>query len=270
MIAPPARFTPSDMVLRVDALAKTFPGGVRAVRDVSFTVGPGELIALVGESGCGKTTTLKCINRLLDPTSGLIEVEGEDICGLDPVDLRRRIGWVMQGDGLFPHLSVAQNITVTPRLLGWDKATISNQVDELLTLVRLNPDLYRDRLPSDMSGGQRQRVGVARALAARPNLILMDEPFGALDPITRDSLREDVMALKARLNFAAVLVTHDMAEALLTADRIAVVDKGEIIQYGTPAELLAKPAGPLVERMLETPLREAKRVRELTEGAGHA
>jgi osmoprotectant transport system ATP-binding protein len=257
------------MILRVDALAKTFPGGVKAVSDVSFSVGAGELVALVGESGCGKTTTLKCINRLLDPTSGQIEVEGEDIFALDPVILRRRIGWVMQGDGLFPHLTVAQNITVTPRLLGWQTPDLSDQVDELLTLVRLKPDLYKNRLPSELSGGQRQRVGVARALAARPNLILMDEPFGALDPITRDGLREDVMALKAKLNFAAVLVTHDMAEALLTADRIAVMDKGQIIQYGTPAELLAKPAGPMVERMLETPLREARRVRELTEGTGH-
>jgi osmoprotectant transport system ATP-binding protein len=257
------------MVLRVSALAKTFGGEVEAVRDVSFEVGPGELVALVGESGCGKTTTLKCINRLLEPSSGTILVEGEDIQAIDPVALRRRIGWVMQGDGLFPHLSASANITVTPRLLGWDKADISTRVDELLELVRLDPDEFRDRLPAQMSGGQRQRVGVARALAARSNLILMDEPFGALDPITRDGLREDVMALKAKLNFAAVLVTHDMAEALLTADRIAVMDQGRVVQYGTPADLLAAPAGPLVERMLETPLREARRVRDLTEGAGH-
>ncbi len=257
------------MVLRVDALAKSFPGGVEAVRDVSFEVGPGELVALVGESGCGKTTTLKCINRLLEPTSGLIEVEGADVSASDAVSLRRQIGWVMQGDGLFPHLTAAQNITVTPRLLNWDSDALSARVDELLELVRLDPEAFRDRLPSQMSGGQRQRVGVARALAARPNLILMDEPFGALDPITRDGLREDVMALKAKLSFAAVLVTHDMAEALLTADRIAVMDAGEIVQYGTPSELLASPAGSLVERMLETPLREARRVRDLTEGTGH-
>jgi len=257
------------MVLRVDGLAKTFPGGVKAVRDVSFEVGAGELVALVGESGCGKTTTLKCINRLLEPSDGYIQLEGEDIQSIDPVALRRRIGWVMQGDGLFPHLTVAANITVTPRLLGWDKADLAARVDELLELVRLDPDEFRDRLPAQMSGGQRQRVGVARALAARSNLILMDEPFGALDPITRDGLREDVMALKTKLNFAAVLVTHDMAEALLTADRIAVMDQGQVVQYGTPAELLAAPAGALVERMLETPLREARRVRDLTERAGH-
>ncbi len=254
------------MILNVEALAKRFPGGVEAVRDVSFQADAGELVALVGESGCGKTTTLKCINRLLEPSGGRIEVDGADVTATDAVALRRRIGWVMQGDGLFPHLSAAANIAVTPKLLGWPDAEIAARVDELLDLVRLNPDEFRDRRPSDMSGGQRQRVGVARALASRSKLILMDEPFGALDPITRDGLRTDVMALKDKLGFAAVLVTHDMAEALLTADRIAVMDQGRIIQYGAPSDLLAHPADPIVERMLETPLREARRVRELTEG----
>lgn len=257
------------MILSVEALAKRFPGGVEAVRDVSFQVDAGELVALVGESGCGKTTTLKCINRLLEPSAGRIKVEGEDVAGIDAVALRRRIGWVMQGDGLFPHLTAAANIAVTPKLLGWPAADIAARVDELLQLVRLDPDEFRDRRPADMSGGQRQRVGVARALASRSNLVLMDEPFGALDPITRDGLRSDVMALKDKLGFAAVLVTHDMAEALLTADRIAVMDQGRIIQYGAPSELLDQPADPIVERMLETPLREARRVRELTEGGAH-
>ena len=254
------------MILRVEALAKSFPDGVDAVRDVSFAAGAGELVALVGESGCGKTTTLKCINRLLEPSAGRIEVDGEDVADADSVALRRRIGWVMQGDGLFPHLSAAANIAVTPQLLGWPDAEIAARVDELLDLVRLDPDQFRDRRPADMSGGQRQRVGVARALASRPNLILMDEPFGALDPITRDALRSDVMTLKDKLGFAAVLVTHDMAEALLAADRIAVMDQGRIVQYGAPSDLLAKPADPIVERMLETPLREARRVRDLTAG----
>ena len=254
------------MILRVEALAKSFPDGADAVRDVSFAAGAGELVALVGESGCGKTTTLKCINRLLEPSAGRIEVDGEDVADADSVALRRRIGWVMQGDGLFPHLSAAANIAVTPQLLGWPDAEIAARVDELLDLVRLDPDQFRDRRPADMSGGQRQRVGVARALASRPNLILMDEPFGALDPITRDALRSDVMALKDKLGFAAVLVTHDMAEALLAADRIAVMDQGRIVQYGAPSDLLAKPADPIVERMLETPLREARRVRDLTKG----
>ena len=253
------------MILNVEALAKTFPGGVDAVRDVSFTADAGELIALVGESGCGKTTTLKCINRLLEPSAGRIAVEGEDVTTIDPVALRRKIGWVMQGDGLFPHLTAAANIAVTPKLLGWSRSEVASRVDELLDLVRLDPGHFRNRRPADMSGGQRQRVGVARALATRPNLILMDEPFGALDPITRDGLRSDVMALKDKLGFAAILVTHDMAEALLTADRIAVMDQGRVIQYGTPSELLSRPADAIVERMLDTPLREARRVRDLTE-----
>ena len=251
------------MILEVDQLAKRFAGGVDAVCDVSFTAKAGELIALVGESGCGKTTTLKCINRLHEPTGGRIRVEGEDSRGLDPVLLRRRIGWVMQGDGLFPHMSAGANIAAGPKLLGWDAARIAERVDELLDLVRLDPATYRDRLPRHLSGGQRQRIGVARALAAGPRLVLLDEPFGALDPITRDGLRADFAELQARLGFAAVLVTHDMAEALLMADRIAVMEAGRILQYDTPSALLAAPAGQTVTRMLESPLREAHRVEAL-------
>lgn len=255
------------MILQVDQLAKRFPGGVEAVADVSFSAEEGELIALVGESGCGKTTTLKCINRLHEPSAGRILVEGEPIDGLDPVALRRRIGWVMQGDGLFPHMTAAANIAVGPRLLGWPAHRIAARVDELLALVRLDPDIYRSRLPRQLSGGQRQRVGVARALAAGPKLVLMDEPFGALDPITRDGLRADFAELQARLKFAAVIVTHDMAEALLMADRIAVMESGRILQYDTPAAMLAAPAGETVARMLESPLREAERVSALKAGA---
>ena len=255
------------MILRVDQLAKRFPGGVEAVAEVSFSAGQGELVALVGESGCGKTTTLKCINRLHEPSAGRVLIGDEDIQDLDPVALRRRIGWVMQGDGLFPHMSAAANIAVGPKLLGWDKARIAARVDELLTLVRLDPASYRDRLPRQLSGGQRQRIGVARALAAGPHLVLMDEPFGALDPITRDGLRADFADLQARLKFAAVLVTHDMAEALLMADRIAVMEAGRILQYDTPSALLAAPAGETVARMLESPLRDAERVGALTAGA---
>ncbi|MGJ3231129.1 MAG: ATP-binding cassette domain-containing protein [Oceanicaulis sp.] len=255
--------------LSVQALAKTFPGGIQAVRDVSFTAGPGELVALVGESGCGKTTTLKCVNRLLEPSSGRIEIDGEDVAGLDPVALRRRIGWVMQGDGLFPHYSVFDNIAVVPRLLGWEPGRIAARVEELLKLVRLDPGEFARRKPAALSGGQRQRVGVARALAAGPGLMLMDEPFGALDPLTRDALREDVAALQAGLGFAAVMVTHDMAEALLLATRIAVMHQGEVIQYDTPERLLAAPADARVTRMLESPLREAARIDALRTGAGH-
>lgn len=256
-------------LLNVQALAKTFPGGVQAVSDVSFTAGPGELVALVGESGCGKTTTLKCVNRLLEPTAGGIEIDGEDIAGLDPVALRRRIGWVMQGDGLFPHYTVAENIAVVPRLLDWDTARIAARVEELLQLVRLDPAEFAHRKPASLSGGQRQRVGVARALATGPGLMLMDEPFGALDPITRDGLREDVAALQAELQFAAVMVTHDMAEALLLATRIAVMHEGAVIQYDTPERLLAAPADERVTRMLESPLREAGRIGALRDGAVH-
>jgi osmoprotectant transport system ATP-binding protein len=240
------------------------------VADVSFAAAEGELVALVGESGCGKTTTLKCINRLHEPTSGRVLIDGEDAQGLDAVMLRRRIGWVMQGDGLFPHMSAAANIAVGPTLLGWDASRIAARIDELLELVRLDPDEYRHRLPSQLSGGQRQRIGVARALAAGPRLVLMDEPFGALDPITRDALREDFAALQDRLGFAAVLVTHDMAEALLLADRIAVMDRGLVLQYDTPSALLARPAGQVVSRMLESPLREADRVAALKADAERA
>lgn len=256
------------MILRVDQLSKVYDGGVRAVDLVSFEVDAGELVALVGESGCGKTTTLKTINRLLEPSSGRILIDGEDIADGDPVALRRRIGWVMQGDGLFPHLTVGENIAVAPKLLNWDAGRIAERVEAMLELVQLDPETFRDRRPAALSGGQRQRVGVARALASGPKLLLLDEPFGALDPITRDALRRDFAALQAQLGFAAVMVTHDMAEALLMADRIAVMHDGRVLQYDTPAALLRSPAEPRVERMLESPLKEADRVQALRAGAG--
>jgi len=251
------------LVLDVQALTKTFAGGVTAVDAASFTVGPGALLALVGESGCGKTTTLKMINRLLEPSAGTVSFDGDDVSGLDPVLLRRRMGWVMQGDGLFPHFTVSENIAVTPRLAGWDAARTRTRIRVLLELVQLDPSEFEHRYPAELSGGQRQRVGLARALAAEPPLLLMDEPFGALDPITRDSLREDVQDLRARLGFAAVMVTHDMAEALLLADEIAVMRSGQIVQLGTPSQLLSDPADPYVETLLATPRREAERVAAL-------
>lgn len=257
-------------LLRVAALAKTFRGGVQAVRDVSFDVWPGELVALVGESGCGKTTTLKCVNRLLEPSAGRIEIGGEDARALDAVALRRRIGWVMQGDGLFPHMTVAQNIAIVPELLGWERARIASRVREMLTLVRLDAAQFAQRRPAELSGGQRQRVGLARALAGGASLMLMDEPFGALDPLTRDGLRTEMMALQAELGFGAVLVTHDMAEALLLATRIAVMHEGRIVRYGAPQDVLADPGDPRVARMLESPLREAERVDELRAAGGRA
>lgn len=251
------------MILSVDQLEKTYRGGVKAVRDVSFDMDAGELLALVGESGCGKTTTLKCINRLLEPSAGRVLVEDEDAAGLDPVSLRRRIGWVMQGDGLFPHMSVGDNVAVTLRLLDWAPQQISHRVDDVLELVRLDPAQFRDRRPGTLSGGQRQRVGVARALAAGSRLVLMDEPFGALDPITRDALRRDFIDLQRRMGFAAVMVTHDLAEALLMADRIAVMHDGEIVQSGTPKALLSAPGHAIVRTMLESPIHEADAVQAL-------
>ncbi len=253
------------MILQVERLAKTYPGGVEAVRDVSFAAGEGELIALVGESGCGKTTTLKMINRLLEPSAGQVVIEGENARAIDPVDLRRRVGWVMQSDGLFPHFTVAENIGITPSLLGWDRDRIAARVDALLELVRLDPDEYRERRPRRLSGGQRQRVGLARALAVSPRLVLMDEPFGALDPLTRAALRDDVGELRGRLGFAAVMVTHDMAEALQLADRIAVIEAGRILQYDTPRALLAAPADDTVARLVAAPLKDAEAVNRLKE-----
>lgn len=254
---------PARPVLDIRAVSKTYPGGVEAVRRVSIQVGRGELLALAGESGCGKTTVLKMINRLEDASGGSIFYEGEDIAGRDPVALRREIGWVMQGDGLFPHLTVRENVAIIPRLLGWTADDISNRVTEMLELVQLPVNDYGARYPAELSGGQRQRVGFARALAGRPDLLLMDEPFSALDPITRDSLQQEFRSLQAELGFSAVMVTHDMAEALIMADRIAVMADGEIVQHGTPSDLLANPASDYVSGLLETPRRQMRAIREL-------
>ncbi|MHA6286962.1 ATP-binding cassette domain-containing protein [Maricaulis sp. CAU 1757] len=251
-------------VLEVREVFKTFPDGTEAVQGVSLDLQSRDVLALVGESGCGKTTLLKLMNRLEDLSGGSILYEGRDIAGLDPVRLRRRLGWVMQGDGLFPHLSVGENVAIVPRLLGWSKSDIAARVDEMLSLVRLEPGEYRDRSPGDLSGGQRQRVGFARALAGKPDVLLMDEPFSALDPVTRDALQQDFKALQAELGFAAILVTHDMAEALLLADRIAVMLAGRIVQEDTPARLLAEPAVAYVAGLLDTPRRQARAIADLT------
>jgi osmoprotectant transport system ATP-binding protein len=254
---------PAAPVLEIRAVSKTYPGGVEAVRGVSLKVERGELLVLAGESGCGKTTLLKLINRLEDASGGSILYEGRDIAGTDPVALRREIGWVMQGDGLFPHLTVRENVAIIPRLLGWAAADVRARTDEMLELVQLAPGDYAARSPAELSGGQRQRVGFARAFAGRPDLILMDEPFSALDPITRDTLQQEFRSLQARLGFSAVMVTHDMAEALIMADRIAVMHGGEIVQQGTPADLLANPAGEYVSGLLDTPRRQMRAIREL-------
>jgi osmoprotectant transport system ATP-binding protein len=256
-------------LIRFRNVSKSYDGGQRfAVRDVTLRIEAGEWVALLGASGSGKTTTLKLVNRLLEPTSGSVEVAGQDVARVDPAVLRRGIGYVFQGVGLFPHLSVAENVAVVPELLGWPEADIRARVDELLRLVRLAPDEYRARRPRELSGGQRQRVGFARALAARPQVLLLDEPFGALDPVTRDDLRVDVRTLQRALGVTTLLVTHDMAEALLMADRIVVMDAGRVLQIGTPRELVTRPADDTVARLLAAPRRQTEALEALLGRAG--
>lgn len=241
-------------------VSKVWPGGVRAVDGLSLEIDSGEIVVLLGGSGCGKTTTLKLINRLVEPSAGRILVDGRDVADQDPVGLRRRIGYVFQGIGLFPHRSVAANVAAVPSLLGWQATRIEARVDELLELVGLDPETYRNRRPHELSGGQQQRVGVARALAAEASILLMDEPFGALDPLTRDALQQELLAMRRRLGLTILLVTHDVSEALLLADRVAVLAAGRILQLATPEELFASPATPEVARLLETSRRHADRL----------
>ena len=241
-------------------------GAEAALADVTLAVQPGEFTALVGGSGSGKTTLLKTINRLVTPDAGAVRVLGEDVSGLEPHVLRRKIGYIFQEVGLFPHLSIGENIAITPKLLGWDKARIAARVAALLDLVAL-PQEMAARAPAALSGGQRQRVGVARALAAEPALMLMDEPFGALDPLTRDQLGSDYRALHDRLGLTTVMVTHDMAEAVLLADRIVVLREGRVVADGAAADLLGKTADPDVRALLEAPRRQAERLRAKLGGA---
>jgi osmoprotectant transport system ATP-binding protein len=249
----------------LENVSKTYDGNGRlVVADVSLHVPRGTLLALVGGSGSGKTTTLKMINRLIEPSAGRILVGGRDVADADPVQLRRSIGYVFQGIGLFPHLSVAENVAVVPKLLRWPAERIHARVDELLTMVHLPPEQFRDRLPAQLSGGQQQRVGFARALAAGPAVMLLDEPFGALDPVTRDELRGEFLALRRRLGLTAVLVTHDMMEALLSADRIAVMSAGRLVQVGTPHELLTQPADEFVAALMAGPRMQTRQLEALT------
>jgi len=251
-------------MITLQSVSKSYDEGqTLAVREVDLEVAEGELITLLGESGCGKTTTLKMINRLIDPTSGTILVDGENILDLDPVALRRRIGYVFQGIGLFPHLTVGENVEIVPKLLGWDETARSERVDELLNLVHLDAGQYRRRYPKELSGGQRQRVGLARALAARAKIMLMDEPFGALDPITRDRLQEEYRKIHDDLGLTSVMVTHDITESLILADRIAVMNGGRILRIGTPEELVGDPGDPYVGELLETPKRQARQLGHL-------
>jgi osmoprotectant transport system ATP-binding protein len=251
-------------MVELRGVSKSFDGGrTHAVRGVDLTIEQGGFVALVGGSGSGKTTTLKVINGLVHPDAGEVRVGGEKVGAVAPHLLRRRIGYVFQEIGLFPHLTVAENVGITPKLMGEAKDAIAARVDELLDLVNL-PRAFAARRPAALSGGQRQRVGVARALAAKPSLMLMDEPFGALDPVTRDALGRDYRALHGRLGLTTLMVTHDVTEAVLLADRMVIMDQGAVRADGTPAALLASTDAE-VRALLETPRRQAERVRERLE-----
>jgi len=235
-------------MIEIRNLAKQFAGTARrAIDDLTLTVQAGEVCVLIGPSGCGKTTTMRVINRMVEPDSGSVHVAGRDIMTVDPVELRRSIGYVIQQIGLFPHWSIAQNIATVPRLLQWEEPRIARRVDELLVLVGMDPAQFRDRFPRELSGGQRQRIGVARALAADPPVMLMDEPFGAIDPITRARLQDEFLGILRSLRKTVVFVTHDIDEALKMGDRIAIMRDGALVQYDTPEALLARPADAFVE-----------------------
>ncbi len=237
-------------MIRFAGVSKTFPGGGKAVQDLDLEVQQGEVMVLLGTSGSGKTTAMKMVNRLIEPTAGKVEVEGTDVRRHDPIELRRRIGYAVQGTGLFPHFDVRQNVAAVPRLLGWPDERIEARIDELLEMVGLDAEQQSGRYAHQLSGGQQQRVGVARALAADPAILLMDEPFGALDPITRNSLQREFYDLQQRLGKTILFVTHDVSEAFLLGDRIALLDEGRLRQLGTPRELLAAPSGAFSEKLL--------------------
>jgi osmoprotectant transport system ATP-binding protein len=235
-------------MISLEGISKTYPGSTTpAVRELNLDIPPGAIVMLVGPSGCGKTTTLKMMNRLIEPTGGRILLDGEDVTTVDGDDLRRRIGYVIQQVGLFPHFTIADNIAVVPRVLGWDRKRITARVDELLHLVGLEPGEFRDRHPRQLSGGQQQRVGVARGLAADPAVMLMDEPFGAIDPITRDRLQDEFLEIQRQVAKTICFVTHDLSEAVKLGDRIAVFGPGGVVeQYDTPEQVLTNPANDFV------------------------
>jgi osmoprotectant transport system ATP-binding protein len=237
-------------IIRFDRVSKVFADGTKAVDDVSFDIYDGECVTFVGPSGCGKTTTVKLLNRLVEPTHGTIYLKDEDTAKVDVIALRRSIGYVIQDVGLFPHMTVAQNVSLVPRLVGWTREDQETRTDELLRLVGLEPSSFRHRYPHQLSGGQRQRVGVARGLAADPPVILMDEPFGALDPITRAQLQEEFVRLRSRLNKTILFVTHDIDEAIKLGDRIAVMRSGKVVQFDPPSKILRNPTDPFVRDLV--------------------
>jgi osmoprotectant transport system ATP-binding protein len=238
-------------MIRLERVTKRYPGGQVAVRDLTIEFATGQLTMLVGPSGCGKTTTLKMINRLIEPTEGRIFHDEQDVTHIDPVVLRLRMGYVIQNVGLFPHLSIADNVATVPRLLEWDKARIRRRVDELLELVGLDPKQFAHRYPHQLSGGQRQRVGVARALGADPPILLMDEPFGAIDRIARERLQNEFLRIQREVRKTVVFVTHDIDEAVMVGDRICLLEmQAKVAQYDTPDAILTRPASPYVAEFL--------------------
>lgn len=246
-------------MVKFQNVSKIYPNGASAVKNLNLTIEKGELVVLIGPSGCGKTTTLKMVNRLIEPTSGKILVGGKNIQEENPVRLRRRIGYVIQQIGLFPHMTIAQNIGLVPKLLGTNPREIDKQVNQLLEMGALDPQVYRNRYPKQLSGGEQQRVGVLRALAADPDVILMDEPFGALDPISREQLQDELKRLQDSVHKTIIFVTHDMDEALKLADRIVLMKDGEVVQNGPPEDLIRNPADDFVcefigeKRLLRNP-----------------
>ncbi|MDO5620664.1 MAG: ABC transporter ATP-binding protein [Paracoccus sp. (in: a-proteobacteria)] len=238
-------------MIQIEHLTKRYDDRI-VVDDVSLTLERGQIVALVGTSGSGKTTLLRMINRLVEPTMGRVRIDGADTASVPAHLLRRRIGYAIQGHGLFPHQTVAQNIATVPRLLGWDRRQVAARVDELLEMFGMSPVEFRDRMPHALSGGQQQRVGVARALAARPEVLLMDEPFGALDPVIRAKARADLRDIQRELGTTLMIVTHDMAEAVSLGDRIAVMDQGRMLQYATPRDILTAPADDFVRDLIGT------------------
>ncbi|MHB8928831.1 MAG: ABC transporter ATP-binding protein [Bacillota bacterium] len=240
----------NGLMVVFDHVSKVFPDGTRAVDDVNLRIVEGEFVVLIGPSGCGKTTTLKMINRLVDPSSGTIYFKDRDIAERDPVELRRQVGYVIQEVGLLPHLTIAQNIAVVPRLLKWSAERQRVRVDELLRMVGMDPAVHRRRYPHELSGGQQQRVGVLRALAADPEIVLMDEPFGSLDPITRGQLQDEFKKLQSEFHKTIVFVTHDMDEALKLGDKIVVMQQGRVVQEGAPADLTGRGASAFVRHFI--------------------
>jgi osmoprotectant transport system ATP-binding protein len=236
-----------NSMITFENVTKIYSDQTVAIEDISFEVKKGTTTVLVGPSGCGKTTTMKLVNRLEDPTEGTVYYDGTDVQELDEIELRRDIGYVIQKIGLFDHMTVGENVATVPELRGWDEERIDERVDELLDLMNLSPEEHRDQYPTALSGGQQQRVGVARALAADPDVMLMDEPFGALDPITREELQDEFLNIQRQINTTILFVTHDIDEALKMGEKIALFDVGEIVQHATPREILENPANDFVE-----------------------